>query len=955
MRQQYPRPAVLETLPRTGHVVIEASAGTGKTYTIEHLVVDLLMPGGVTIEEILVLTFTERAAAELRRRIREVLVKILDDQREEHRSASDAYWSIDEQGHKRLTRALLSLDKASIGTIHGFFTRVLNEHAFAGGRLFDGTLADGRTLFGRAFKTALRSELARDGSQAAPLLALWLDQHAKGVDWLEDRLYKLHATRRVIQPPFLAEALRREVEISPLGRKIDPAELDRLVVTLKAAKLHGTKAKNACTVHLPVVTNALDGGTGDLTRLLDPETRKSLRYLATNLSNLALRGDAADIAAAAARLDRLVVPVEAAVVQTCLPIVREVLRQQKVGSGAYDFDEIIAGVAGALDEPGGAELIRSLRDRYKYALIDEFQDTDELQWKVFQRVFTESPRDHRAYLIGDPKQAIYGFRGADVRTYLKARRDLIQPGQAAIELRHNHRSTAALIEACNQILDQNDDEPFFDGAEINYRNPARPGRGGALSALNADGTPAVPVHVLEFQPRGEKLAIGELRRGLARAIAREVSSLLSEPAGLKFGEPGREEPVAAKDIYVLTATNPDALRMVAALREAGVPSALYKQDGLFQTDEARAVRDLLAAIDDPDNLPRRARAWITPFFAIPLEVLPELDELPPSNPLLEHLTTWKDLADARRFETLFSRILDDSGVVLRELLFKDDERALTNYFHLFELLLEEARGKGCGLTDLVALLEGYIKGTRQPPAEDGNVQRLESDRAAVQVMTIHKSKGLEAAVVFLYGGFTRGFDGPHLYHDGDTRVLDLDASDDRKIDAAVERAEEEQRLYYVALTRAKAQLYLPFVKGEWPAALEGSLPAREPPPGTRAGASGGRRTLHGEDVPRRASGPQRGRERTSAGNLAAGTAGTSPIRPHGRLRPPQGTIPRVHRDLVLTHEARLGPQRHPDRGRRVLPRAGAGDRTRRGCGSRTPRRPGNRNAAPRDPRTHPLR
>ena len=127
------------------------------------------------------------------------------------------------------------------------------------------------------------------------------------------------------------------------------------------------------------------------------------------------------------RLDRLLVPIKAAVVQTCLPAVREVLKQQKAGSGAYDFDEIIAGVATALDEPGGAELIRSLRDRYKYALIDEFQDTDELQWKVFQQVFTNSPRDHRAYLIGDPKQAIYGFRGADVRTYLAARSSLVEP------------------------------------------------------------------------------------------------------------------------------------------------------------------------------------------------------------------------------------------------------------------------------------------------------------------------------------------------------------------------------------------------------------------------------------------------------------------------------------------------------------------------------------------------
>ena len=292
-------------------------------------------------------------------------------------------------------------------------------------------------------------------------------------------------------------------------------------MALKAAKLHGTKVKNACTVHLPIVTEALGGGAGNLGRLMDPDTLKSLRYLATNVSTLALKGEALEIAEAVARLDRLLVPVEAAVVQTCLPAVRKVMEQQKAGSGAYDFDEIIAGVAGALDKPGGEALIHSLRDRYKYALIDEFQDTDELQWKVFEEVFTKSPRDHRAYLIGDPKQSIYGFRGADVRTYLKARSELIAPGQIPIELRRNFRSTAAMIEACNLIFDQKDDEPFFDSTEINYRTPALPGQGDKLSALNANDTPSVPVHVLEIQPKGEKLTIGELRRALHPAIAAE--------------------------------------------------------------------------------------------------------------------------------------------------------------------------------------------------------------------------------------------------------------------------------------------------------------------------------------------------------------------------------------------------------------------------------------------------
>ena len=165
MKTHYSRPAILDTIPRDRHAVIEASAGTGKTYTIEHLVVELILQvGGPTIGEVLVLTFTERAAAELRKRIRGVIVKILDATCAGGAGcrcdARGGFWSIDERARKRLTQTLFSLDTAAIGTIHGFFARVLTEHAFAGGRLFDGALEDGRTLFGRAFKTALRRELA---------------------------------------------------------------------------------------------------------------------------------------------------------------------------------------------------------------------------------------------------------------------------------------------------------------------------------------------------------------------------------------------------------------------------------------------------------------------------------------------------------------------------------------------------------------------------------------------------------------------------------------------------------------------------------------------------------------------------------------------------------------------------------------------------------------------------
>jgi exodeoxyribonuclease V beta subunit len=451
-----------------------------------------------------------------------------------------------------------------------------------------------------------------------------------------------------------------------------------------------------------------------------------------------------------------------------------------------------------------------MRSRYRVALIDEFQDTDELQWSFFQRVFLESEGRNLVYLIGDPKQAIYGFRGADVHTYLEARDRVASEGTPVVPLMQNFRSTRDLIDAYNHILDASAPTPFFDG-EIRYDRPVTAGREWVIEEL--DGSPATPVHLLEVKPAGgDVLSTGELKRGLALQIAREARDLLSDKKGLLFGPHGETRRIVAGDIFVLTATNKEALQVSQALREAEVPFAFYKQEGLFQTDEARAILDLLAAIADPADADKRGRAWITPFFAVPLVALPDLDELPDSDPLIKRLRDWNELAGKRRFETLFTRILDDTGIIRRELFLKDDERALTNYQHIFEVLLEEARTVGRDLADLITTLNAYVRQTRKPPGEEGNLQRLESDRAAVQIMTIHKSKGLEAAVVFLYGGFGRFRPGEiHEYHDDGKRLVYIGDNEEAKEKASQDRSREEERLYYVALTRAKARLYLPLV------------------------------------------------------------------------------------------------------------------------------------------------
>jgi exodeoxyribonuclease V beta subunit len=794
--------------------VIAASAGTGKTFAIENLVVDLLVRGNVAFEQILVLTFTERAATELRKRIRHQIETILTERCNEsncqHHKPDNVWW-IDEAAERRLHNALSSFDAASISTIHGFFSSVLIENAFNNNRLFEGELADGNVLFRSAFMTALRHTFALEPGNPASLLRTWLEQNFGRIEELEELLFKCKAAQSAILPSFSLDCLQHELRTNVLYEINLADAAGPFEVSLKEAGFKHTGSLKAITSRLRILDQRIRSSGRDLRTFFDNQFQDAVSFIAERIPNRPLSDPTAvQIAQAIVRLKNHMIPLNGAIVQSFLPAVREILEWQKAGTGQFDYDDIISDVAKVIQSPRGEQLTQTMRSRYRFALIDEFQDTDVQQWLFFHRVFLESRGRNLIHLIGDPKQAIYGFRGADVFTYQKACEELKDAGAVRAVLSENYRSTCALIDAYNHILDPSAPIPFFNGRN-RYDEPVVHGR--EQIAEEADGSPAVPIYLFKVEPQGEQLDLVELRRALARQIAREVRRILSSEQQLRFGPKGNTEPVKPKDIFVLVAKNKDAAEISDALRELEVPFAFYKQDGLFQTREARHVRDILLAIDDPADQAKRGRAWITPFFAVPLDSLPDLAGLTDAHPLVDKLIRWKDEAVKGRFERLFTQILDQSGIIRRELFLSESERSLTNYLHLFELLLEEARVTGCELQHLVRTLDGYIEGTRKPKGDDGNVQRLETDRDAVQIMTIHKSKGLEAAVVFLAGGYTSfRSEGMHHYHDENgKRVLDFGENPNAKEASAREQFEEYQRLNYVAITRAKARLYLPYV------------------------------------------------------------------------------------------------------------------------------------------------
>ena len=803
MGGHWPRPAVLDRIPTEGDAVIEASAGTGKTYTLEHLVIDLVLRTGLKLEQILVVTFTEKAAAELAARLRTKMTEIQAGPWPE-----DEGWRIDDEAQQRLTRALTSFDSASISTIHAFCKRMLSEHAFVNGRLFHEELVDGRTIFREAFLSVVRRQLSTD-PELKPYLVAWLQRDS--LDALTDRLYEAHIRGGRIAPQYDAAAFVQalktlsRMELTPAVLKPTFARAGFKAPSIQAA-LNRIKA-----VRGVVEEFIAHDDPAQALAALDREEHRRRREGGLFAYLLELIGPVVDdiprlaeLHRAALALEKARLPFAAAVVQVALPLVRAALTHEKRTTGRFDFDDMLGLVEEALRGPARQALLSTLRRRFQVALIDEFQDTDQVQWSIFRQVFADSPQ-HRLVVIGDPKQAIYGFRGADVQTYLQARSVLTRSATPIVHLTETYRATSALAGALNQLLDQTQPVPFFTG-EIQYDHPVR--AAGVPPSLTVGDAMTSAVQVFALAPKRDTLTPSAAARTLTARIAEEIDKLLSTATVMTASGP---RPLSASDVFILSRTTQEGLEAAAALRAAGVPHAIYKQDGLFQTREAADVRDLLAAINEPHDRGRQLRAWLGPFFAVPLEKARHCLSLPASHPLLASLFRFRTLADDKRWARFFPAILAESGIIQRELLLSDSERELTNYLHIFEILLDEALQSKGTLTDLLQTMSAFIERRRSPEGEEGNVQRLESERAAVQIMTMHKSKGLEAPVVFLTGGLDRHPGFAHVYHHGAERCLHL--GDNPPAEVVIERDEEDQRLAYVALTRAKSRLYLPYYGG----------------------------------------------------------------------------------------------------------------------------------------------
>ncbi|WP_322880704.1 exodeoxyribonuclease V subunit beta [Pandoraea sputorum] len=855
-----------------GVCLIEASAGTGKTWNICALYVRLLLEKQLTVEQILVVTFTNAATAELRERIRGRLAGLVaamapvfdEDDGEGGDDDGDDFPDFDPDAsddplfnvmiaglieraemspkaiRECLQRALRGFDQASIHTIHGFCQRALAEVPFAAGLPFAYELVPDdngvrHDLAVEFWRRVVEPMAAQDDSFAA-----WLVDRKRSPGTLTDQL-----ARRLKKPMSelrWPDAVQSDVQTSPDSALLatylaacDCWEAEASVIAdLMRAVLPSYKKNIYNETSLPQAVSAWQRylGARDAGALLGP---KAELLTTTRLAKDIKKGETppdhrffemADVLVRArADADERYAMQWLRILREWLMRAPEQLALRKRELRVVSFDDLLGNIARALHQH--PDLADALRERYPCALIDEFQDTDPLQFAIFSAVYghrSVASEDASAcasdeateqllaasgrgpmFMVGDPKQAIYSFRAADLHTYLAAREN----ADAAYTLAVNQRSTPAIIEAGNRLFGANDRAFVLNGLEY---PPVRPGtrRRPPLSDVRdvADFT------VWWLPDADEPLPKDEAQQACARATAAEVARLL---AGASRGEVlVGDEPLAPGDIAVIVQTHRQGALMKSMLAEHSVGSVELTQDSVFASEEAETLLRVLRAVEAPGDVRALRAALATELFGLDATALYRMQTSDASDAeaiaWIERLQRYRQLWTDRGFSAMWRTLMRELGLAARLVAQSGGERRLTNFMHLAEL----AQARWAEQPGMPALLRWLASQRNASGGEEAQL-RLESDQNLVQIVTVHKSKGLEYGVVFcpfLWDGSVRdggGLEGLE-YHDGATAVIDFTDAAGKGSPAAAalrqEQSAEQVRLLYVALTRAVYRCYL---------------------------------------------------------------------------------------------------------------------------------------------------
>ena len=835
----------------SGLGLIEASAGTGKTYTIQNLYLRLAAgwknhPDGLPVESILVVTFTDAATAELKDRIRQILVLALEffenpdllkygPQNDRSEEISEDYKRIEKllsearqmrpNGESpeardkvieiRLRKALLSFDNAMICTIHGFCQRMLQQHAFESGILFNTEFRNDNKTFENLQTDFLRQWLY---PESRPLHLALLAIAGGGLPKNGTKT----CDYSTIVDGYLCHTVsaRPDLKLTETGSTDAPKMLSRLKSLLEELRTEyrsdltaGTPEQAAELEHWQQAGGSIDTTTGSVLQALiefaqadrtegESDYLTKIRKFADCLSHFVR-----------------ILPYYAAIQ------IKKRFEEAKQEENFQTYDDLLHRLNQALSGPRSEPILKAIREQFKAAFVDEFQDTDPIQYEIFKRLFGDTATGHILFFVGDPKQAIYSFRGGDIATYRKAKSFIEGQENGHLHtLKQNFRSAPPLLDAVNNFFlewkspDPEDKDGVFADRDIPYVKVSAGKSGGGLQDAEGNSDPAPMKFCLAADCDNKT----KLKERIVPLCVRHIRELLDSGWMIPGSKKKPPRPIRPGDIAVLVPTNGDAKNFRKELNLQQIPCIITKSENVFATDAAKYLKTVLSAILSVTSKRLAVDAMATPLLGCsPEEIRNCCLEADGSengtetgfNTVQKKLLHLNQVWERNGFPMCFQEMLAEFDVRTKLLSIPSGSRILTDLMQLQELLHKAEEENRCSKEGLLIYLSSQISQESQGEPSDLEATRMETDQPAVVLMTLHKSKGLEFPVVMLPFMFDKSWekDPPErvFYHDrnGDF-CLSLTPSPEEIEQKELEDKQEAIRLLYVGLTRAVYSCYL---------------------------------------------------------------------------------------------------------------------------------------------------
>lgn len=816
-----------ELAPR---MVIEASAGTGKTWNITGFYLRLILEKRVLPDRILVMTFTRMATRELKERIlgrlRESLRAVECGQdggdpflADLLKFCKDRPWAA-----AHLREAIRNFDEAAVSTIHGFCRQILQEESLIAGLPPDPELVQMDELLLEAASDFWRLWVERAGETEAGRLwlSMILDQAKTPedlLDLLKPVLERPDAHLEGVEPCDPHALFQKILELRFRMVELWEKELAQIQDELLESDVRGMTSRFVGS-RIRAMSRFLSGSPHDelgfdrMKFFLPSWFPENLRKGGSRLPRHPFFDLCEEYEKARAEVPRAITRFYS----DAACEIRKLRQQKSALSPTLTYDDLLERLDTALADPRtGEELACRIRKRFPYALVDEFQDTDPVQYRILDRIYPAGDAGTLLMMIGDPKQSIYAFRGADLYSYILARQSV--PGQHCYSLEHNYRSRPSLVEAVNELFGRHESSPFLE-EQIRYR-PVRSGVPEVEKGFLVDGVPPVPMRIFSALSLSEAAPWSkrELRPRLFRETARQIVELIlkgRQGRALLADEnvDGGMRPLHGGDIAVLLNSHRDIESIRKELRRYGISSVVYSRERIFRTREAVRLTHLLEAILEPASSRKLQTALATGFFGLRLSTLVDHREKEEEHlGLMLKMQKLQEIWYRSGSFPMLRKILFEEKALVRLARLDESERILVNLQQLMELMAAAEQEKGL---DPPSLLRWLKRKMADSSDDDEETLRLESDENLVRILTVHSSKGLEFPVVFC-PALWEGIDPKRrrriaeIWHEKKepfNAVINLEQQESETRKSARERAlletvAEEVRKCYVALTRAK--------------------------------------------------------------------------------------------------------------------------------------------------------